>query len=160
MAIKKYQLAIGMDRTVPVEPLVPETMSISSDFRLSPSREAVLDRFARNFAEPVREKAERLEAMNVEVVLSPRQALRGGEVVVGVPAFTRCSACGGSSRATQAHCVTCAGTGLVEVEREVHVRIPPGAADRSVVEVELTDLGIRNFFLRAIVRIDTATDAQ
>ena len=160
MALKRYQLALGMDRNVPVEPLVPDTMSISSDFRLLPSREAVVERFARNFSEQQPEKAERLEAMNVEVVLSPRQALQGGEVVIGVPTFKPCPACAGAERALQSHCVTCAGSGLIEQERAVHVRIPPAAADRTVVEVALTDLGIRNFFLRAIVRIDREPDER
>jgi hypothetical protein len=139
-----------------VEPLIPETLSLSCDFRLHPSHDAVLDRFSRNFSEERSAKAERLEAMNVEVVLSPSQALRGGEVRIGVPTFKPCTTCHGVA---PAHCATCAGTGLVELERVVCIEIPPRAADRSVLEVELTDLGVKNFYLRAIVRIDPSVDA-
>jgi hypothetical protein len=82
------------------EPLGPEPRSLFRDYgRISPSREEVYERFARNFTRRGISKAERLQALTVDVVLSPDEALRGGVVAIAVPVLRRCSACGGSGQA-------------------------------------------------------------
>jgi molecular chaperone DnaJ len=135
------------------EPLIPETMSLARDFYVRPSREAMLDRFLRNFAEPRRPKGEQVRSMNVEVVLTSEQARRGGLVAIGVPAFVTCPSCRGTGRVWLYRCEYCWGEGLIETERPVRVQVPPLVADHTVVEIPLGGLGIRNFYLRVILRV-------
>jgi molecular chaperone DnaJ/curved DNA-binding protein len=135
------------------EPLIPETMSLARDFRIRPSREALLDRLLHNFAETPRSKGEQVRSMSVEVVLSPAQAQRGGLITIGVPVFVNCPFCQGSGHDWPYRCEYCWGEGLVESERPVRVQIPPWVADGTVIEIPLQGLGIHNFYLRVILRV-------
>jgi molecular chaperone DnaJ len=138
---------------VPVEPLVPETRSLARDFRVRPSREAMLDRFLLNFAEPRRPKGEAVQAMHVEVILTPDEAAHGGLIAIGVPVFEACPSCRGTGRVWLYRCDACWGEGLVESQRAVRVQVPPFVRDGTVIEIPLGGLGIRNFFLRVELRI-------
>jgi hypothetical protein len=79
------------------EPLIPQPMSVLHDFEtIRPSFEPLFERFLRNFTGEGIPKGERLEALNVEVTLSPEEAARGVAMPVGVPVFYSCRQCGGS----------------------------------------------------------------
>lgn len=45
----------------------------------------------------------------------------------------RCSYCGGRGRIISAPCKSCTGKGHAEVDREITIRIPPGATDGAIV---------------------------
>ena len=135
------------------EPLIPETMSLARDFRIRPSREAMLDRFLHNFVETRRPKSEAVQSMNVEVVIPPEDAELGGLVTVGVPVFVGCPACAGTGRVWLYRCEYCWGEGLVEAERPVRVHVPPFVSNGTVIEIPLGGLGIHNFYLRVVIRV-------
>ena len=136
------------------EPLVPERMSLLRDFEtIRPSFEPLFERFVRNFTREGIPKGERLEGLNVEVILSPEEAAAGVVVPVGVPVFYACPQCGGSGRDWLFPCVDCNGQGIIEEGETVRVRIPPMVPDRTVIEVPIHGLGIHNFFLRLHIRI-------
>jgi DnaJ-class molecular chaperone len=136
------------------EPLVPQPMSILHDFQtIRPSFDALFDRMLRNFTGIEVSKGERIEDLNVEVVLSPPEAARGVLAPIGVPVFRPCSLCSGSGRDWLAPCMACGGQGMIEHEMTVPVRIPPMVRDRTVIEVPIEGLGIHNFFLRLHIRI-------
>jgi molecular chaperone DnaJ len=136
------------------EPLVPEPMSLLSDFgTIRPSLDALYDRFLQNFTGRGTPKAVRLESLNVEVRLSPYEALQGVMVPVGIPMFIRCAVCHGSGRDWSSQCLACQGQGMVETEHTVHVRMPPRVREGTVVEVPLHGLGIYNLLLRLHVRV-------
>ena len=136
------------------EPLDPEPQSLFRDYaRISPSREEVYERFARNFTRRGISKAERLQALTVDVVLSPGEALRGGVVAIAVPVFRRCSACGGSGQDWFFPCFWCRQQGFVEEEETVEIELPRLLKSGTVVDVPLRELGIRNLVLRVQVRI-------
>ncbi len=135
------------------EPLIPETMSLARDFRIRPSRDGMLDRLMRNFAEPRRTKGEQVRSLTVEVVLSPAQAEHGGLVAIGVPVFLDCPFCRGTGRDWLYRCEYCWGEGLVESEQPVRVQIPPWVADGTVIEIPLQGFGIHNFYLSVILRV-------
>ena len=42
---------------------------------------------------------------------------------------------------------------MVETEQTVHVRIPPGVREGTIVEVPIHQLGIHNVFVRVHIRI-------
>ncbi|HSE89712.1 MAG TPA: hypothetical protein VLJ79_26095 [Candidatus Binatia bacterium] len=113
----------------------------------------MFERFLRNFTGEGIPKGERLEALNVEVTLSPEEAARGVVVPVGVPVFYTCPECGGSGRHWLFPCVNCNAQGIIEEEKTVRVHIPGMAPDRTVIEVPIHGLGIHNFYLRLHIRI-------
>ena len=136
------------------EPLIPESRSVLRDFQtLHPSFDSLFDRFVRNFTGERIPKGERLESLNVEVILSPEEAAWGVSVPVGVPVFYRCPECGGSGHVALFPCLECHAEGIVEGAETVTVGIPPITADRAIFEVPIEGLGIRNFYLRVHVRL-------
>ena len=136
------------------EPLVPQPMSVLHDFEtIRQSFEPLFERFLRNFTGEGIPKGERLEGLNVEVILSPDEAARGVTVPVGVPIFYTCPQCGGSGRDWLFPCVNCNAQGIIEEERTVRVYIPSMVPDGTIFEVPIHGLGIHNFYLRLHIRI-------
>jgi molecular chaperone DnaJ len=136
------------------EPLIPRGMSVLRDFEtICPSFDPLLERFVRNFTGENLPKSERLEALNIEVLLSPEEAAQGVTVPLSVPAFYRCPQCAGSGRDWLFPCLDCHGEGTIEEEETVSVRIPAMIPDRAVIEVRIHGLGIHNVCLRLHVRI-------
>jgi molecular chaperone DnaJ len=136
------------------EPLVPEPMSLFSDFgTISSSVDALYDHLLQNFTERETSKAVQLASLTVEVRLSPYEALQGVMVPLGIPVFVRCAVCGGSGRDWYTLCLSCQGQGMVETEHTVHVRIPPRVREGTMVEVPVHQLGIHNVFVRVHIRI-------
>src|SRR4030095_3111765 len=136
------------------EPLVPEMMSVLRDFEtIRPSFEPLFERFLRNFTRENIPKGERLESLNVEVILSPEEAAGGVAIPVGVPAVYNCRQCGGAGRDWLFPCIDCNAQGIIEAEETVRVYIPPMVPDRAIIEVPIHGLGIHNFYLRLHIRI-------
>jgi molecular chaperone DnaJ len=119
-----------------------------------PSLDALLERLFRNFTGVRVPKAERPEGLTLEVILTPEEAVRGVELPVAVPAVARCPGCGGEGRVWLYTCAACGGRGMVETPRTLRIAIPPMVRPRSLVEVPLDGLGIRNLYLRLLVRIE------
>jgi DnaJ domain len=72
---------------VPPEPLAPVPVSIPRGFRhVGPSPEELLDRILHNLLTARASKAERLQALDAELVLSAAEVERGGVVRLGVTA--------------------------------------------------------------------------
>jgi DnaJ-class molecular chaperone len=136
------------------ELLVPEKMSALHDFRsFRPSFESLFDRFVRNFTGEGIPKGERLESLNVEVILSPDEAARGGTISMGIPVFYDCPQCGGSGRDWLFPCINCSAQGIIEGEKKVRVPIPPMVRDKTIIELPISGLGIHNFYLCLHMRI-------
>jgi len=136
------------------EPLVPKSRSLLRGFEtIRPSFESMFDRFVRNFTGEGIPKGERLESLNVEVIISPDEAAGGVTVPVGVPVFYACPQCGGSGHVSLYPCLTCDTQGILEGEETLAVRIPPIAMDRAIFELPIHGLGIHNFYLRLHTRI-------
>ena len=136
------------------EPLVPQPMSILHDFQtICPSFDALFDRILRNFSGIGVTKAERIEDLNIEVILTPTEAARGVTAPIEVPVFRTCWSCHGTGREWLFPCVACAGRGMIEEYETVSVRIPPMVHDRSIIELPIEGFGIHNFYLRLHIRI-------
>ncbi len=136
------------------EPLVPEPMSVLQGFQeIHPSVEALFARFLRNFTGLGVPKGERVEALQVEITLTPDEAMRGGLIALGVPFFSPCPVCGGSGRAWLFPCMHCREQGRVGGEKAVRLYIPPMVRDGAVMETPIEGLGIHNFYLHLSIRI-------
>ncbi len=119
----------------------------------APSFDEVFERFWSNFEPLSRPKAERLESLTMEVVLSLEEARFGSRVRVRVPARTRCAECGGHEAVGFYECWYCEGHGAVMTEYPVEVSVPPGTRDGDAVRIPLTQFGIENFYLTLLFRV-------
>src|SRR6201982_2931048 len=114
----------------------------------SPSFDQLFERLWSNFNLRTRPKAERLESLNVEVPLSPRQAFAGGgDVLVMVPSRLVCPACHGQGSIGPYECSQCEGHGAVTGEYPVTVSYPAGLQEDYIVRIPLERFGIQNFYL-------------
>jgi DnaJ-class molecular chaperone len=141
--------------TVEAEPLIPDGTSLRRG-STQPARgnDALFARFARNFTGIGVPKAEHLEPLHVRVVVPPEEAARGTTLTLGLPVFERCTDCGGLGRTLLLGCATCAGEGVIELERPIRLEVPPFVTREVKVAVGLEALGIHNFFLIVHVAID------
>lgn len=136
------------------EPLVPEAMDVLHDFRtFRPSRDALHDRWARNFTSAGAPKGEQPQPLTVEVELTPDQAARGVVVPLGIPTFRTCPRCGGGGSVWHFPCIECGQEGVVEEQQRVEIEVPAGVRPGSVFELPLEGLGIENLYLRLAIRI-------
>lgn len=93
------------------------------------------------------------QPLNMQLILSPAQAARGGPVLLSVPSCSPCEQCGGSGRDGLFTCSFCQGEGLTEEAETVRVSIPPMVGDGMIIEVPLRGLGVHNFHLRLHIRV-------
>jgi hypothetical protein len=144
----------GRRRRPPVEPLIPEPVSLARDFEVGrPSREQILDRIRSNFV-PHERSPQGLDALRLEVSIGPEQAASGGELILAVPVFLTCPRCRGAGRALAAYrCAACGGTGQIEEERPARLVVPPGVQDSTVFQLPLGGLGIHNLYLEVRLRV-------
>jgi molecular chaperone DnaJ len=135
-------------------PRVPEPVSPLRDFfSISQSIDALFDRIFSSFTGMAVPGAEDPQGLNLELILTPGEALSGGRVPISVPVLYPCPDCHGSGRAWPNECGRCSGSGMVEEVEEVMLRIPPRVDQGSVFEVPLGALGIHNHYLRVVVRV-------
>lgn len=136
-----------------VEPLMADPISIFHDFvTATPSWEALRDRLFRNFTGLGVPKSEQATGLNVEILLTPAEARRGGIIRLSVPVLSPCSFCAGMGQNGWTSCLACMGQGMVEREEAVAVRIPPGVPPGTILEIPLSHVGITNFYLRVHIR--------
>jgi DnaJ-class molecular chaperone len=141
-------------RRTSAEPLSREPVPLFGRAEeIRPSFEAMFDRLVRNFTRIGVPKAERLEPLNCDVVLSPDEAATGGVLPIAVPAFEACPECGGMGHAWLFPCLHCGQTGLVEETVTVRLEIPPMVREGTVVELPLEGLGVSNFRLRIFIHV-------
>lgn len=139
----------------PVEPVrgFRDLSPLESFESYTPSFDELFERFWSNFEPLGRPKAERLESLTMEVVLSPEEARFGTRVRVRIPARARCAECGGRGSVGFYECWYCEGHGVLTTEYPVDVSVPAGTRDGDAVRVPLTQFGIENFYLTLLFRV-------
>ncbi|HOW64553.1 MAG TPA: DnaJ domain-containing protein [Candidatus Paceibacterota bacterium] len=143
------------------EPLVPPRFAekpaeyvVRESFEdYHPSFGELFDRWDRNFRSQAHPKAERLESLTVEVLLSPEEAMAGGRVRILMPVQSRCPDCGGCGAVGRYECWNCRGQGGITTDAPIDVTYPVGIANEYAVQLPLRSLGIDNFFLTVWFRV-------
>jgi molecular chaperone DnaJ/curved DNA-binding protein len=136
------------------EPLVPEPISLRRDFEArDPPLDEVLERILRNFTGLHVPKSERLEALDLEIGISPELAAFGGVLELRVPVFYPCPDCHGDGHDGLFPCIACNETGMIEEEEPVQLPLAPGVRDGATFELPLRGLGIHNLYLRVRLRV-------
>jgi DnaJ-class molecular chaperone len=98
-------------------------------------------------------KAETLKNLHLELVLTPEEARRGGQLQIRIPAQTSCPTCGGRGAVDIYHCYRCMGKGIVFDELPLTVKYPPGISDGYQKALALDDFGIHDIYLTLQFRI-------
>jgi len=132
-----------------VEPagIFREVSVLKSFATFAPSFDEIFGRLWSNFDLSTRPKAETLESLTVDVLVSEEEAFAGGSVRVLVPTRMRCHRCGGHGGIGPYECWRCQGQGFVTAECPVDVSYPAGLRRDYLVRVPLDDLGISNAYL-------------
>jgi DnaJ-class molecular chaperone len=153
---------LNLTRKKPAESLAPEKtvdlgeVSLTHSFQtIQPSFEQLFDRLWSNFTLLTRPKAETIESLNVEIILSPEEALRGGQVRVFIPSQFKCPVCEGRGGVGPFECWRCDGRGIVAAEYPLLVSFPAGISE-NVVEIPLDRFGIQNFYLKVYFRVSSS----
>lgn len=135
-------------------PTVPEPMPVLRGFAtICPPFEEILERVLRNFSRVGVPLEEPVKSFNVQVILSPTEAARGGMAFITIPVFYPCPACGGSGRDWLFPCPSCQEQGMIEEEETIRAQIPSMVRDYTLIEVPVRGLGIHNLYLRLYIRV-------
>ena len=108
----------------------------------------------RNFTGVGAPKGERIEGLNIEIVLTAEEAARGVVAPIEVPVFHRCPFCDGTGYEWVLPCTFCGQEGIVEITETVRVRIPPMVSAGTLFELPLHGLEVHNFYLRLHVFVE------
>jgi molecular chaperone DnaJ len=115
--------------------------------------DAALARVSRNLTEGTADERKSPVGLDVQVVLSAAEALKGGIVQMTVPSCSPCHQCGGAGREGLFPCDLCDGEGLCEETETLRVRVPANVADQTHINVPLRGLGPHNFYLCVRIRV-------
>jgi hypothetical protein len=115
--------------------------------------DAALARVSRNLTEGTADERKSPVGLDVQVVLSAAEALKGGIVQMTVPSCSPCHQCGGAGREGLFPCDLCDGEGSCEETETLRVRVPANFADQTHINVPLRGLGPHNFYLCVRIRV-------
>jgi molecular chaperone DnaJ len=150
---RSYDIEIARPRRpMSAEPLRARSpVTIVDDFlSIRPSIEEVLDRIGWNFFGYREKSGLRLRRLRVDAVLEVDEARFGCSVPFRLPAHARCETCDGTGD-WMGLCPDCDGRGVVVGERELVLKILPGAPDGDKFEVNLSRVGIVDLLLEVRV---------
>ena len=138
-----------------IEPLIPESninrserISLRDSFNtFSPSFSELFDRYWSNFMNMDQPKGESVENLNVEILISLKEARYGGQVKLMIPVRINCSVCQGFGTIRFWECSQCDGYGIIDSEIPLIVSYPAGIQNQFNKSISLNRYGINNFYL-------------
>lgn len=89
----------------------------------------------------------------IEVILSPREAARGGRFALSVELTAPCGHCGGYGRSVFFVCPACRGRGRVSFRHPFELIIPPGIPDGTTAAFSMAGAGLAGTRLHVLVRM-------
>jgi DnaJ-class molecular chaperone len=144
--------AIIIDVGLPAESTVPECVPLLRAFEtVSPPFERLLVQVLRSFTHVEEAREESIATFNIQVLLSPDEAVHGGTGQVTIPVFYPCDACGGTGHDGFFSCLSCQAQGVIEEEEAIRIQIPPLVHDYSVIEAPVRGLGLHNICVRLYI---------
>lgn len=91
-----------------------------------------------------------------EAILSPSEAMEGRSFSVKIPVGQPCPRCSRMHYPEDLLCSLCSGKGMIETEREITLRIPPGIRHGTTIQFPLDSIGLRNCCINLRVLIHRA----
>lgn len=131
-----------------------EPVSISVNTQpMHPSFNTLPDRLLHNLTCSGVANAENVNALSIEVTLTPEEAAGGGLLSVGIPVDEICRACDGSGKQWPFLCRPCRGHGVTYEMRPIAVHIPQVLSLGLTQEVSWEALRVNNLFVKLRLRI-------
>jgi DnaJ-class molecular chaperone len=96
----------------------------------------------------------------LEVVLSSKEAARGGLCPITVPVLEPCPRCRRTGLWEEFFCPECYGRGVIRAEREFSLSLPPRVAHGTRISLSTEDIGLRNVHLHVLVLVDPTLDEE
>jgi len=93
-----------------------------------------------------------------EIILTPREALRGGLFPVTIPVIESCPTCQKTGFWENFFCPVCSGYGRVQSERGFSVSIPPLVKHGTEIRLSLEDIGLKDTYVNIAVLVDPYLD--
>jgi DnaJ-class molecular chaperone len=146
-------MPVFTDRATEGDTLVPE-LSLPVRVEINRARfDAALAKIAGLLTGGRAPSREWCEALDVQVILAPQHAVKGGMALISIPGCSPCWKCGGTGREGLFPCSACDGEGLIEEDETVRIRIPPMIGDATLMKIPLRGLGVHDFYLRVHIRV-------
>jgi molecular chaperone DnaJ len=123
-----------------------------------PSIEDIFDRLWNNFSSRPGYKSDRLQELCMEIILSPDEAQRGGQMEIMLPSRTVCPTCGGHGNVGLYQCIRCEGSGDLYRDVPVVVEFEPGVRDGYQTAISLRRLGIHDVYITLLFRISETVE--
>jgi len=143
----RHQESFHRIRPEVVEPLIPEPMPgerragpLDRSIHHFPSLfDSLFDRMLTSFVEDrhFASHGVRLRDMTVEIVLTPEQAARGGNVRLSVPVHIHCPSCQGEGGTAFHNCWRCNGSGYLTGERTMLISYPAGIDQNHAMRIPI-----------------------
>lgn len=96
------------------------------------------------------------DIIELEVVLTRREALRGAVLPLELPVYATCRWCGGGGRNPYL-CRACGGSGEEAREQNFRIQIPPAIRDGSVMDIPLSRDRVGGVHLRIHITVSGET---
>lgn len=144
-----------------IEPLIPSrqaqgrsvTSLDRSIHQYMPAFDGLFDRMLANVTEHRSSGGVLLRNMTVEILLTPEQARKGGNVRLDVPVEIRCPSCASTTGDAYPECWRCNGSGYLTGERPVLINYPAGITANHTVRLALSPYGGRDRYLTAVFMV-------
>lgn len=145
-----------------IEPLIPEQVC-SAETALDRSIhyystvfDDLFDRMLGSFTERGGSEGIRLKNITVEIVLTPEQASRGGNVRLNLPVQMRCPSCQsfGLRGSRNRNCWRCSGSGYLTGEKPVLINYPAGIGQHHTIRLALEPLAGQSRDLTAVFTVE------
>jgi len=105
------------------------------------------DPWAEHIAESFVNSRRRLKGLAAEIILTPQEALQGGEIALPVQFEILCERCDGSGRFAGLICDKCLGSGKIGREVVIHLQIPAGLRNGLVERIPLWNSRYQEVYL-------------
>lgn len=125
-----------------------------------PSFEEIFDRIWSNFGTIEPHKSKRLQNLCLEIILTPDEAQRGGQMEIMLPSQTACPTCRGQGSVEFYQCFHCMGKGNLIKDIPVLMDFAPGIRDGYQKAISLRHLGIRDVYVTLLFRISGAAPIE
>ncbi|HEU5463467.1 MAG TPA: DnaJ domain-containing protein [Candidatus Binatia bacterium] len=115
--------------------------------------ESAIARASSDLVSTGKRRSDAPEKVTIELIVSRREAVRGGLVEIVIPSCAPCLRCRGSGNEGLFACEDCDGEGLRRVPEILRFRVPANVGDGTLIEAPLRGLGPHGFYCCARIRV-------
>ena len=93
------------------------------------------------------------KGLYLELILTPEEAISGGDFTIEVPVLEECSVCLGKGYINRFICSFCNGTGTIHKKRSFILHVPANITSNTSTKVSLEGIGLPNVYINVDIVI-------